>query len=730
MKEAVRGTCPGCRRPLTIPADWTGQTVRCKHCRHVMEVRPKVPLAVPVVANGAVSPTWEPLPDHSNLPAYTPPVAPPARVNKYVSAFDTQDKYTGRGNYSGPRNRGWIKYVAVGLLFAGLAGGAATFAYFQPKLSNFFNENTPGHNEPENPGAGGGGPVVATPGIFPRRMLAISIHSYLYANPLHNGQSGGVASDEPGKSGTDAAIRRLAERWRVPKEQLYHLTDGRLQGEGIGPKKEPGKKEPAANVIPPQRPARSLPLKGVVEGTIAQFLDSSRAQDRIVLVYCGHAVEKKGEAYLVPLEGDLDEVETLIPLKWVYEKLGACKAQEKFIIFDVCRLHPERGIERPHFGPMTEALEKALHDSPEGVSVVASWSKGEQSVEIDQYITQFNHGTRDVKGHGLEVRGSFFLSMIHAASAAHALSPDKKLPEPADPIPVERFTTWMKEKLAEVVKIKFPDRSQTVKFTLKPPAQAVAFDAAEPAPGRFEFPHPPPRADPKAVTAIVREVQLPPVKSFREEGSPPSVSDVLPFTQEALKDYLVGELKPGEPRNLLQKAIEEAVVEIRQLSEVGSGKNLPQTFGGETSDKAKEELRKFQEVPAIVEAILRDHLENLEAVAELKDKQPKRWQVHYEYVLAQVKLRLCYANQYNLALANVRSGKIPDLKPGDNGYRLTAETTLDKNTAANYKDMYSEAKKALADISKQHPNTPWALLAKSDRSVAVGLRLTSGSVSP
>src|SRR5262249_39112168 len=75
-----------------------------------------------------------------------------------------------------------------------------------------------------------------------------------------------------------------------------------------------------------------------------------------------------------------------------------------------------------------------------------------------------------------------------------------------------------------------------------------------------------------------------------------------------------------------------------------------------------------------------------------------------------------------------RGGKVPDLNPGDTGYRLTAQTTLDKNTGGNYKDMYSEAKKALAEISKQHPNTPWALLARSDSSVAIGLKLTSGAV--
>ena len=115
-------------------------------------------------------------------------------------------------------------------------------------------------------------------------------------------------------------------------------------------------------------------------------------------------------------------------------------------------------------------------------------------------------------------------------------------------------------------------------------------------------------------------------------------------------------------------------------------------------------------------------------MADQKEKQPKRWQAHFDYIVAELKLRICYANQYNLALANVRGGKLPDLKDGQNGFRLTAETTLDKNTQSNYKDMFNEARKSLLELGKQHPNTPWALLAKSDRTVAIGLRLTGSSV--
>jgi len=170
------------------------------------------------------------------------------------------------------------------------------------------------------------------------------------------------------------------------------------------------------------------------------------------------------------------------------------------------------------------------------------------------------------------------------------------------------------------------------------------------------------------------------------------------------------------------------VAAIRALRQEGSGNRLEEEFGGETTDAAKERLRKVQEIPARVEGILQDHLDKLESMSDQKEKQSKRWQVHFDYVIAQLKLRICYSNQYNLALANVRGGKLPDLKEGQNGYRLTAELTLDKNTPATYKEMFTDARKALLDLSKENPNTPWALLAKSDRSVAIGLRLTGGTI--
>ena len=766
MKDVVRSSCPTCQRPLSIPAEWTGKSVRCKHCGQTMEIRRKaasvaaatVPAGPPPVprARAAEPPPVpsKPLPANRELPEYTPPVAAAALpLTPVVSPF-AEGKYAGRGRYKGPKNRGWVKYAVLGLFFAGLAGGAVAVAKYRPDVidaitgkhqaNNSTTTTTNGGVDTTTTGENPPPPAPGASGTFPRRMLAISIHSYLYANPLHNGESN-RASDEGKPTGTHANVNKLAERWRVPKEQLYHLTDvpppdekrKKVEPKPDRKKKRATKEAPdeiaskkAEFVEPAPRPKGLVPpLRNVIEGTITQFLETCRAQDRVVLVFCGHAVEKMGAAYIVPLEGDLDDVDSLIPLAWVYEKLGACKAQEKVIIWDVCRFHPERGIERPHPGPMTEALEKALHTSPDGVSVITSCSKGEYSMELDSYEYK-GFTAPGVTGSGITLHGSFFLSLLQGASLAGALAPEKRIPAPADDLPVERLTSWMEIKLPDVVKTlknRFGDKTQTLKATLKK-GEAVAFNPGEPIPSRFQFPAPPPSADPKAVMAIVREVQLPPVKAFRDDAEPTSISDVLPFSEESLKPYLTGEVKPTDKPNELQKAILDAVAEIRSIRQAGSGSDLPEEFGGDTSDRAKEALRKVQEIPARVEAIMQDHLDKLEGMAEQKEKQPKRWQVHYDYIVAQLKLRICYANQYNLALANVRGGKLPDLQEDQNGYRLTAETTLDKNTPNNYKELFKEARQSLTELSKEHPNTPWALLAKSDRTIAIGLRLTGSSV--
>src|SRR5262249_47961462 len=141
-------------------------------------------------------------------------------------------------------------------------------------------------------------------GSFPRRALIVSVHNYLYANPIMPGMGSSKASDV---NGPNALIRTLNLKLNVPLNQIYHVSDSATK-------------------------APLPPLKPVIEQCLTKFLDTSRDQDRILVFFIGHAKEIDNEAYLVPLEGDLKDASTLIPLKWVYDKLAACKARQKVLV--------------------------------------------------------------------------------------------------------------------------------------------------------------------------------------------------------------------------------------------------------------------------------------------------------------------------------------------------------------------------------------------------------------
>ncbi len=107
-------------------------------------------------------------------------------------------------------------------------------------------------------------------------------------------------------------------------------------------------------------------------------------------------------------------------------------------------------------------------------------------------------------------------------------------------------------------------------------------------------------------------------------------------------------------------------------------------------------------------------------------EKSKRWQANYDYILAQVKARLVYINQYNLMLGKVRKDELPELVKDEakginqSGWRLAA--IPDINGDADGKTLAKEIKKELENLVTEHPRTPWALQAKRERGLALGLQ--------
>lgn len=775
--KVIQATCPNCQKQLRVPESLLGQTIRCKACAHTFEIHsrprsaapatndpnrpspplpagPRAPMRAPAFAPLAETPT--------SLQRPTVPASRPAKVasslpstdpaSGFTSAYGAAKKHKG-GAYKPGRGRATTRLVlGFGfLVFLGIAGAAVYLSQSDkptdPEVAENVGEGNSGTSVvPGTPGA------AAPKGPYPRRMLAISVNNYIFANPVSYGDS--KPELERDRRDVHAVVRKVATQWKIPTDQVYELTDGAAPDITPDMEMEPVKKAPAVPKTPlpkvkgkapptvltekpknepkfqPNKTVRQAkatdrpPFRDVIEKTIDLFLDGCRDQDRIIVLFTGHAMEKDGQAYLIPLEGDMEEVKTLIPLKPIYEKLGQCRAQQKIVVFDICRTDPGRGAERPTVGAMSEALEKVLHTPPEGVAVWTSCSKDEQAFEED-------YGSIG----GSEFWGSLFLSQyFHAASKGMFARNGKLggLSAPEDPFPIETFSEWVDQTTARLSKENYKNQ-QTPKFTPAKAGKTVAWNPAEKPPARFEIPAPPQGVPREQVASIFKEINLPSLKINRADVPASSADATFPFPAEAMADYLkdtvdLDGMKTNPKKYAMRLAVLDATATIRRLR-VQAEANLPETIG--KSQAATDAFKKFildnQTVPAEQQADLREALTMMEAALKAQEKEKeadreksKRWLANFDYVYAQIKIRIAYLEEYNLAMGKIRKDELPALE-GDkqNGWQLSSQEKM--NCTQEYKLLAAEGKEKLEGIIKAHPNTPWAMLAKREKNTRLGL---------
>lgn len=105
----------------------------------------------------------------------------------------------------------------------------------------------------------------------------------------------------------------------------------------------------------------------------------------------------------------------------------------------------------------------------------------------------------------------------------------------------------------------------------------------------------------------------------------------------------------------------------------------------------------------------------------------RRWQAHYDLIrgrLLAMKLR-CY--EYNFACARMKKDPKKFTKPGSNAWRLVPDTEM---SSANASKIADEAKMLLERVRKEHPGTPWALLATRELKDPFGFKWVEANVPP
>ncbi len=592
--------------------------------------------------------------------------------------------------------------LTAGLVAGGILYGKqiAAFAVKEKEKENEPGKPEPGPDNTNNTNTNPGTNPKPASGAFPRRMLFISVTKYMYLNPLTAGTG---TADRP----TNAA-NALAFQWRVPQDkdnnQLFVLSDSAT-----------GKDE-------------RLPMKNVLQGTYQEFCQTSRPQDRVLIYFGGHAIEKDGKAYLAPMEAELDGEEwekTLIPLDQFYDEVKKCKATQKVVVWDVCRYNPERGKVRPGSEPMSEALYKALTTAPPDVQVITSCKAGENALEFTQ-LRPDGFASR------LVYSGSAFLEAVKLPPPVVPNAPKTSVTQ-ADPLPVADWHATLVKRTTNIgtqAEKVGSGGKQTVMLTGAAPATLTAPDGTEKVATRFSFPQAPKGASQAEIRSVESEFMLPPLK--------PELSEValaeFPFPADVMKDFApdatLGEIRSDKEKYKLRNAVLRSFDKLREKWASGAGTTkIRDTVNGPINDALKAAVKEEQKFWAVSIADLELVLGALTDMAAERQSEPsKRWQAHYDFALASVKARLAYMNEYNKLLGNLMTESLPplDAKLGQDGYTLVASETL--KSGKEIKKMAEEAQTLFGEISAKYKGTPWAIQAKQEKAVAIGLNWKPASL--
>ncbi len=556
--------------------------------------------------------------------------------------------------------------------------------------------NKKGKGDPKIPVVVNPPPKVAFAGL-PRRALFIAPENYLLLNSTLFYQA-----KEGQGAGENALLYRFTQGapLNLEKSQVFVLTDS---GD--------------------DRPAGVAPQKDVIEAAIKEFVETSRPQDRIVLFFSGHACDIDGKGFLIPLEGDAANKDTLIPIDWVYEQLTKCKARQKVFIVDAFRFPPARGLELPATGAMTEAVDKQLDSPPAGVEVVTACVKDQQSLEFDN--------------------GSLFQSALLDALRKSAIG---GIVTAKDPLPladlVAKTNAFMKEHLPSAPATEKKDKDakdepaavgQMCRHSGKEADAGAEHNSAEPAPKAVVFVnHDKDGAGSQMVKGILDEIKkFPPMKKSQVQqlanlsiaALPISGKEIdeykddgfNPFTSDAAK---INEMKDKYPLRSITYEISTKLAEFADLP-MREVLNNP---GGPLDAKAKGKFLMEQKNPALATLVLEELLGDAKKLAESRgEEKSKRWQAHFDLSLARLQSRLVYIYEYNNLIALIRSDALPALDPKDTGWRVNSSNKI-QIKEASVKDMAKQAGKTWDRMSKDYAGTPWAVIARRERNIAMGLQ--------
>lgn len=204
------------------------------------------------------------------------------------------------------------------------------------------------------------------------------------------------------------------------------------------------------------------------------------------------------------------------------------------------------------------------------------------------------------------------------------------------------------------------------------------------------------------------------------------------FDPARMKEYLPDLLSRDQYEAALAKSpLRRAVLAAAQLTQQRVGPQPSLTFPAAEDADFKEVMAKNQELVALTANAVDEALVPIMAngMAKARERETsRRWQAHYDLIrgrLLAMKIR-CY--EYNNACAQMKKDAPKFKDPKSNAWKLVPSDEIRYSDKA--KAAAKQAKELLQRVVKDHPYTPWALLAQRELKDDLGFKWVETYVKP
>jgi hypothetical protein len=313
------------------------------------------------------------------------------------------------------------------------------------------------------------------------------------------------------------------------------------------------------------------------------------------------------------------------------------------------------------------------------------------------------------------------------------------------PIPIDAVVKDVNDRLKMLADAE--KRTQVSRLTGKAPENMVAYNRDEALPDLLTIK--PPKAAAGAEFASKTEMKsildffenMAPVREsrsgdqnlFKADRFPPfRKSKLESYKSDSDKDFtdLMNQYKTDKPAYAKEFPMRAAVFDALDAMQESTKVQVREVIRkDENTPKGKEAILQAQQPVGQSIFKLEQALIRLKAAGEKEKREAetsRRWQANYDYTLARLQSRLVFLIEYSYTLAAMRRDDLPELAPGQNGWRLGTGKKITVNEK-KAKDLVADlvgkkGNKGLWDtIQENYPETPWALLATREKGIALGL---------